>query len=287
MSGLAEISQRFARIREIRGIMTAMKNLSLVETRKLARFIAHQRRMLANIEAAATDFLCFFPIDAGAGAPRVIVLLIGSERGFCGNFNVRVLLALKALPAWSSPPELIVVGSRLGSRLQSELGSRPVLAKRGAGVIASLEGPTVSEDVPAVLGRMMAALHSACHPSEADVHLYGLAHDSDGNPRLRRLLPLPPASATLFTQPPRVPLGPPRFFAGLLDQYLLASLYGLIYDSLTVENRHRLAHMENALDRLGGMLDTLALKRNALRQEEIIEEIEVMLSSEQAFAHPH
>ena len=62
MSGLAELSQRFTRLKEISGIMTAMKSLSLVETHKLARFIGHQRRMLANIEAAAADFLHFFPV---------------------------------------------------------------------------------------------------------------------------------------------------------------------------------------------------------------------------------
>ena len=61
MSSLAELSQRLTRIREISGIMTAMKSLSLVETRKLGRFIGHQRRMLDNIEAAAADFLHFFP----------------------------------------------------------------------------------------------------------------------------------------------------------------------------------------------------------------------------------
>ena len=64
MSGLAELSQRFTRLKEISGIMTAMKSLSLVETHKLARFIGHQRRMLANIQAAAADFLHFFPVAA-------------------------------------------------------------------------------------------------------------------------------------------------------------------------------------------------------------------------------
>ena len=42
--------------------------------------------------------------------------------------------------------------------------------------------------------------------------------------------------------------------------------------------------MEHAIDRLDQTLAQLALKRNALRQEKIVEEIEVILSSEQAFA---
>jgi F0F1-type ATP synthase gamma subunit len=41
--------------------------------------------------------------------------------------------------------------------------------------------------------------------------------------------------------------------------------------------------MEQALDRLDEAIDRLALKRNALRQEKIVEEIEVILSSQQAF----
>jgi len=278
MSSLAEISQRFSQFKEIRSIMTAMKSLSLVETRKLARFIDHQHRMLANIKAAAEDFMHFFPVEGITGAPHTILLIIGSERGFCGNFNERVLAALHELPAWQYPPELVIVGHRLGSKLETS-------SEKATGVIASLEGPTVTEDVPVVLERMMDALHKASCLSADGVELFGLAHDVDGKPRLRLLLPLPSTSTTRFTSAPQIQLVPPVFFAELLDQYLLATLYGLIYESFAVENHQRLAHMENALDRLDEKLDGLALKRNALRQEKIIEEIEVTLSIEQVFAN--
>ncbi|MDD5249103.1 MAG: F0F1 ATP synthase subunit gamma [Rhodocyclaceae bacterium] len=277
MSGLAEISQRVVRLKEIKGIMTAMKSLSLVETRKLARFIDHQRRMLANIEAAAADFAHFFPAAAGAGTPRVIILLIGSERGFCGNFNERVLAALQALPPGPHPAELVVVGQRLAAKLAPG-------AIEHANIIARLDGPSVTEDVPAVLGGMMDALHKASRLAAGDVALFGLAHDGAGEPRLKQLLPLPATPAAPFATAPQLQLAPSEFFAQLLDQYLLSALYGLIYESLAVENHQRLAHMEYAIDRLAETLDALALKRNALRQEKIVEEIEVMLSCEQASA---
>lgn len=277
MSGLAELSQRVTRLKEIRGIMTAMKSLSLVETKKLARFIGHQRRMLANIEAAAADFGHFFPAPAGTATQRSVLLLIGSERGFCGNFNERVLAALHDLPAWPQRPRLIAVGRRLGARLQAD-------AAPGADVIASLDGAGVTEDVPAVLDRMMEALHAASRHAAGAFALLALAHGADGEPRLKQLLPQPPAADVRFTHAPQMQLPPSEFLAELLDQYLLAAMHGLIYESMAVENRQRQAHMEYALDRLGATLDALALKRNALRQEQIIEEIEVMLSSEQAFA---
>ena len=92
--------------------------------------------------------------------------------------------------------------------------------------------------------------------------------------------PAPPA----LVHPPGLQLVPAEFFAELLDQYLLAALYGLLYESLAAECRQRLAHMEHALDRLDETVSHLALERNALRQEKIVEEIEVILSSEQALA---
>lgn len=274
MSGQAEISQRFTRLKEISGIMTAMKSLSLVETRKLARFIGHQRRMLANIEAAAADFLSFYPDEHTDGKPPAILLLIGSERGFCGNFNERILAALGNLPHWEPAPALVVVGHRLEAKLEAH-----------PGVIARLDGATVTEDVPAVLNRLMDALHTASRQLSGDgATLFGLAHDSEGEAALKRLLPLAPPPASRFAHAPRLQLTPPEFFVELLDQYLLAALYGLLFESLAAENRQRLAHMEHALDRLDETVARLAVKRNALRQEKIVEEIEVILSSEQAFA---
>jgi len=273
MSSLAELSRRLGRLKEISSIMTAMKSLSLVETHKLARFIGYQRQMLTNIESAAADFLHFFPLPDASGETQTIVLLIGSERGFCGNFNERVLAALDALPAWTTPPRLVAVGHRLAIKL----AVHPHVAEQ-------IDGPTVTEDVPAVLGRLMDALHAGRrHAGATRIALHGLAHDAEGELRLKQLLPLPALSSPSFTQAPDLNLAPAEFLAELLDQYLLAALHGLLYESLAAENRQRLAHMDNALARLDETLAGLALKRNALRQEKIIEEIEVMQAGKLAF----
>jgi len=274
MSSQAELSQRLARLSEISGIMTAMKSLSLVETRKLARFIGHQRHMLANIKVAATDFLSYFPIASQTETQPSVLVLIGSERGFCGNFNERLLAALADLPVWQTAPALLVVGHRLG-----------VKSRNYPNVIARIDGPTVTEEVPSVLNRLMDALHTASRKLSGNgVCLFSLAHETEGEPALKRLLPLTPLPIPSFGHPPLLQLAPADFFAELLDQYLLSELYGLLYESLMAENRQRLAHMESALDRLHETLDRLALKRNAMRQEKIVEEIEVILSSAQAFA---
>ena len=271
MSSLAELAQRHARLQEISGIMTAMKALSLAETHKLARFIGHQQRMRRNIEDAAADFMQFHP-DLGAREAldgRTMLLLIGSERGFCGNFNERVVQALQALSPSYATASLLVIGQRLSSRLDGD-----------ARVLANLEGATVAEDMPAVLERLLDAVPALRGATASGIMaLLCLSHDEHGEPALTQLLPLARSEpAQRHVDAPQVQLTPGAFYQELLDQFLLAALCGQLYTSLAAENHQRLAHMENALDRLGETMERLALRRNSLRQERIIEEIEVMLS---------
>lgn len=268
MSGQAELSQRFTRLKEISGIMTAIKSLALIETKKLARFIEHQRLMLSNIETASSDFQSFFTIQHYDAMQPAILIVIGSERGFCGNFNERVIDALYALPKiHANTVQLVIVGSRLRAKLNQR-----------SDILTQIEGPTVTEDVPAVLNRIMDALRSA-----SGAALFVLAHESDGEPDLKQIIPYEPTPKRNFTNPPCLQLAPSEFFAQMLDQYLLAILYGLLYESLAAESHQRLAHMEQALNRLDETIENLTKKRNALRQEKIIEEIEMILSSNQTF----
>ena len=69
------------------------------------------------------------------------------------------------------------------------------------------------------------------------------------------------------------------FLAGLTGHHLYAALNEALYSSLMVENRRRLVHMDRALDRLDADMAQLRLAYNRQRQEEIIEEIEVILLS--------
>lgn len=277
MTSPAALSRRHARLEEIRSIMQAIKNLSLVETRKLSRFAEHQRRMLSNIEEAAADFLHFHPPKSINTPMKTVLVLVGSERGFCGNFNEQILMAWRALPIRAPSPEVVTVGQRLCRKLVASL---PENSKQPLRV----EGASVAEEVPAVLVRLMEALvQISPQTGHMDRDLLWLGHDDKGEVQLKRLLPwvLPPTP--VLTQPPGLLLAPEVFLARLLAQYLPALLHGLLYDSLAAENHQRLAHMEHATTRLDETLAEFALRRNAVRQERIIEEIEIMLAGEQHF----
>ena len=274
MSKRREVKGRLATLDEIDGIMVAMKNLALLETRRLAAFLATQRRAVTSIEVAAQDFLGFYPEPAvRSGGMRQLLLVVGSERGFCGDFNETLLAPLGA--AMQQEDTLpVVVGRRLEAKLQDD--------KR---IAAFVEGPGVAEEVQAALVRLAGVLGELQQrrPKEA-WRIGALYHDGEsGAVRLRQLLPLT-ASETgpVYFYPPLLNLEPAQFLPQLTDQYLYAALHEVFYASLMAENRQRLEHMESAIRRLEKDEAKLRMRYNALRQEEIIEEIEIIMLSAEA-----
>lgn len=270
MSRRAELEQRLGRLSEITDIMTAMKTMALIETRKFARFMDHQQRLVESIEAACADFLAFHPVFRGTGRAAAgdehLLILIGTERGFCGDFNEALAAGLAAFP--EPKPRLLAVGRRLAAKLEDH----PRLA-------AWLSGPNVAEEVQPVLDRLMSEIRRQETESAPWARLSVLSHDADGGVATHVLLPMAPPEARRFSYPPRLNLDPARFFTDLTEHYLFAKLPCVFHASLLAENRRRLEHMDRALNRVQGKIEDLQRKRNALRQEEIIEEIEVILLS--------
>ena len=283
MSKRAQIQRHLGTLNEISGIMGAMKNISLMETHKLARFLAHQHRVLAGIEAAAADFLGHHPgigyrTEPAASGAGVVIVAIGSQRGFCGDFNESLAHAMREhwRQAEGKPAGALAVGRRLAAKL----GKEPR-------VTASFDGPSVAEEVQPVLHRLMNALNdlqaAAGHTGLLTVSVF--AHrEGEDKVGVRSLLPAPnPGRASpRRPYPPLLNLAAPAFFSELARHYLWAQMHDVFYSSLMAENRRRLQHMEGAMQRIEDKAGELQRQYNVLRQEEITEEIEVIMLSNDA-----
>lgn len=262
MSQSHELQLHIGKLSEIRGILNAMKNLALIETHKLARILPLHKQSLVAIEQTAADFLKFYPSPSSGdleGGPIYIVL--GSERGFCGDFNEQLLAQLPA----SGP--IVAVGARLGGKL----------ADHAAATL--IAGANVAEEVPSVADRLLDGLTATAF--QPDMKLLAIYHDSQTNQAQRRqLLPLPPQpdiAPPVLGYPPLLNMPPEDFFADLLSHYLFTTLHDLLYQSLAAENRRRLQHLEGAVNHLDSEMLKLKRKSQIYRQEEITEEIEVIL----------
>jgi F-type H+-transporting ATPase subunit gamma len=258
---------------EIREIMNAMKTLAYMETRKLGRFLDAQRAVVQNIEDMATDLLSFHPASLPESKKTASVfLLIGTERGFCGDYNQALLhhleAALQEHPADS--PMLIAVGRKLHTVLEGD-----------ARVAALIDGASVVEELSFLLGRLADALTSL-QERHGIVTVFCIYHDSEDGIVMQKLLPpfqhllhKPPQ----FSHPPMLHQSAGEVLVELAEHYLFAALNQMLYTSLMMENYRRVSHLEGAVKHLDDEAAELAQQCNALRQEEIIEEIEVILLS--------
>ena len=257
------------KLREIRNIMNSMKTLAIMETHKLERFIESQSAIAVTIENMAADFLHFNPqVLPDVEPTENIILLIGSERGFCGDYNEQVVKQLDShfTDTNQNKTTLITVGSKLHPLLNET--NHKVIYVEGAGVV---------EDVFNVVDSLAKILAESKQTVSLDV----LYHSNNHNQLIIERL-LPPFKEILnkkinYSTPPLLNLTTQEFFLDLTEHYLFNSLHRIMYVSLMIENQHRIQHLENATHHLDEKTDELKHKINALRQEEIIEEIEVIL----------
>ncbi len=274
MTRRRELEQHRHTLGEIRGIMNSMKTLSYIESRKLVRFLDAQRAVVAHIEHMAADFLGFYPeVLPREEQALPVYLLLGSERGFCGDFNEKLLTRLESRSREDSSdsPRLIVTGNKLGNQLQGD-----------PRVVACIDGANVVEEAENTLGDVINAL-SGLQVREGAVSLTVLYHDPDKEQVVTTEV-LPPFeqyrdTAPRFPYPPVLNLPPATFLAELIEHYLFAALHEIMYVSLMAENIQRVRHLEGAVQHLDDKSVNLLHQSNALRQEEIIEEIEVILLS--------
>ncbi len=94
MSQSRELQLHITQMEEIRTILNSMKNLAFMEIHKLMRFQTMQGQAVANIENAAMDFLDFYPLPVADDNATHICILVGAERGFCGDFNESLINAI-------------------------------------------------------------------------------------------------------------------------------------------------------------------------------------------------
>jgi len=279
MSRRREFEDHLHTLRDISGILRAMKNLALMETHKLTRFLATQRRVVESIDSAAEDFFAFYPEAARQlGKGTAVWLVIGSERGFCGDYNDRLLERVEQLSrerSWQEP-RFILIGRKLTAKREQDHR-----------VAAALAGPTVAEEVPSVLISLMERLRDMQAHQEPGVRLeLTIVHQSPasdgGQIHLHEPIKSTPPRRARPGYPPLLNLDPFAFATNLIDLHLYSLLHEVFYSSLMAENLRRFQHMDQAIQRLEKDMADLVLKGNTLRQEEITEEIEVIMLSAQA-----
>lgn len=264
-----ELEQHRRHLGDIRSIMASMKSLAMMEERKLEHYLGVQRQVLVTMETVADDFLGHYPrISATGEAEGPFYLLIGSERGFCGDFNEQLGRYFVARIG-DRAGGVMVLGQKLGQHLAQD-----------PRVTQILPGPMVTEEIPACLNSIVQALEH--HLPAGLAGSVRVVYQDATIGRIEDISLLPPfqgmgGSPPRYGHAPLLNLRPAQLLAKLIDSYLFALLHGLLYSSMLMENRRRVQHLEGAVQRIDDKLEQFRHRAQMLRQEEITEEIEVIM----------
>ena len=267
-------------LNEIIKILDAMKMLAYMETHKLGTFLNAQHRVFDAISTATNDFLSFYPRTVSKESEAFpVYLLIGSERGFCGDFNQELLdyseQFLNIPP--NVKPTFIIVGRKLYNLMQGDVR-----------IYEQISGPNVVEEVPAVLEQTVQIL-AKMQQQQPLMSLCSIYHGGEQGIITNKLLPpfqQEQQQPQRFQHAPELNLSPADFLINVAEQYLFTALHELLYTSLLEENHNRIMHLEGAVKHLESKADELTQECNILRREEITEEIEVILLNAGSFDDP-
>ena len=124
MTKKARLKEHLQALNKIGTIITAMKNLSLIEMNKVTKCLATQEKMHATIAQIGSDFLTFYPQFYSQMHVDTTNLYIRHriEREFGGNFNDNLIHYLERQTSvyTESKLKLIVVGRKLATKLVND-----------------------------------------------------------------------------------------------------------------------------------------------------------------------
>lgn len=273
MTGQSALRERADLLEELRQIVQAMKNIAFVELQRVTHLLPAQTlasdAVIAALKALPEQTE---PFDvAGRSAAPVAWLVIGAERGFCGAFNDHLAAEVVSLRRAQPASRFFVAGQRLCQLLGVEIAQS-----------VALPGCTSLEDADLVLDEWIAAL-SQVAPQYRELWLL---YTGEGAIERRRLLPIlaragetPCGPRNRRSAEPLLNLPLATLQAALEHQALRLLLQGALFASLRQEHRWRLAQMQRAQDHLDELGAELRKRRAALRQMEITNEQETLMSS--------
>lgn len=270
MSKRSELKTRIHTLGEIKSILNAMKNLSVIEMNKVSRYLGAQNELAQAIQAALGDYEWFYDGQGRATelGSEMHYVLLGSERGFCGGFNEAVI-NLFVQEVGDNPkqqPKVIVVGRKLASKIEARSKSLELLTV--------IEGPSAAEEIGASITELVRQLTLTPRIP------WTLIYRDNGQPAVvRPFAPKPWPHEGNKRFPPLLNFPPAELYPQLFEQYLFSVLYRAFYLSFLSENRERLRHMDSALSTLDRSWNEMHRQSNILRQEEITEELEIIMLS--------
>jgi F-type H+-transporting ATPase subunit gamma len=272
LSKTTALREQIASLNDLRAVMKAMQNLALAEVGKLARQQRAGEALYDGLVESASQLAYFHPhLFQRPDAATDLFIIVGSERGFCGDFNDRILRHWreKSRAQMASQASAIVVGAKLADKISS-----------GGRIISQIVGATTSDEIADVVEHIVDAISKyehRCGSLPLNVSAFSVTRSGESE---QPILPFSPLKVRSRAQiPPELTIPLDAFVREFIDDYVEAALHNILTTSLMMENRERADRMNIATRRLDERSARLIRELNRERQRGITQEIETILLS--------
>jgi F-type H+-transporting ATPase subunit gamma len=282
MANLKDIKKRINSVKSTQQITRAMKMVAAARFRKAQQAIIAARsyagkmqQVLASL-ALREDPAAHPLLEKHDRRGRALVLLLSSDRGLCGGFNLNVAKAaeqfVKTNDEGFDSHELVVIGRKGREQLR----------------IRGLSTAKVYEDITAAASYATASLIGqevvqgyADGTYDAVYLIYNAFYSAIRQEvTIDRLLPVTPAEATEEVLPVQPLYEPARgeVLASILPKHVEVQIYRAFLESLASEHGARMSAMDSASNNASEMIDHLTLQYNRVRQAVITTELVEIIS---------
>ena len=210
----------------------------------------------------------------------ILLLLVASDRGLCGAYNVNVIRAATEFGAQQNKPVRFVSIGRRGASFVARFGKEMVAQFSGLS-----ERPTILDVGP--ISKIAIQEFVTGRADEVYLAYTNYVNTLVQRPVTRRLLPIRPAtpagegaSAVYLYEP-----NPETVLASILPRFTEMQIYQAILESVASEWAARMVAMRSATDNANDLIQDLTLAMNKARQATITREILDIMGGAEAQRH--
>lgn len=274
------IQRRIKSVRNTRKITKAMELVAAAKMRRAAAAVTRTRpyaklawdtvRAIMRQASHVTHPL----MQAKPEAVRTLLVLIASDRGLAGGYNVNIMRKAMAFVRERGAKQVDVIA--VGRRAE-------FIAKTGATVVASFQNLANAPQLRDVLPIVRLLRDGFVAGKYADVQIAYTDYVSGITqvPNIAPVLPLVPDAEAVDAAPHTEYLfepGPAQVLDRILPGIVETKLFHAVLEAVASEHAARMMAMRNATDSASEMLESLTFTYNQARQAAITQEIAELVS---------
>jgi len=276
MSQLIQLRQRIKAIETTKKITHAMRLISMsshtrlrTQEEPLKRYIQLSRSLMQKIKNNTPGWHHPFIANAGTKDTKPLIILIGSQKGLCGNFNSTLFhLFFQTYGHLITKINLIVIGKRAVDFAYE---------KKFSSLRAAYPEFT-SRTLPTIVHELMNVILSENTPFSSVVIVSNkLKTFFIQKPQITQIIPFDHqgehAHSDLINEEYHWEQPPTEILNSLLQQVIESQMYYLFFQSLVAEQAARFLSMDSSTRNAQSLLEQAKLQYNKLRQAKITKEL--------------